>query len=298
MDTKRLYFALLTPFKSDNGIDYGVLKEYIQFLEEHGANSIVTNGTTGEFPSLTINERKGILEFCKKNFKGTIMNNISSCCIFDSLDLLEHSNAYGDSVLLLPPYYFAGVTDSGLEMFFGEILKRSQIPVYLYNFPKHAKIKISPELINRLLANYPNLAGIKDSSGSLESFNIYNEISPKFSVYAGSDSLMIDALKSGVAGSISGSGNPMPEFPVSIFNYYLNDNIDMAEKTQRHYNVWNDFRKNAGFSEIPLLKAIMGIRIKGFPIYTRTPFIDLDELSVNKAREKFKEHVQDFLQIR
>lgn len=69
MDTKRLYFALLTPFKSDNGIDYGVLKEYIQFLEEHGANSIVTNGTTGEFPSLTINERKGILEFCKKTSK-------------------------------------------------------------------------------------------------------------------------------------------------------------------------------------------------------------------------------------
>lgn len=295
MDSRKLYFAVLTPFNSGGQIDFGAFKEYLLFLMEHGVKNIITNGTTGEFASLTIAERNEILEFCRKNFRGSIINNISACCIKDSLTLLEHSKGLADSVLVLPPYYYANVTDSGVELFFEEILKNSPMPVYLYNIPKHTKISIKPDSVSRLLSGYGNLEGIKDSSGSPESFMAFNEVSKEFKVYPGSDSLIYDCLRWGLAGSVSGSGNPVPEYPVRIFNSFMEGDLELAEKLQNSYNTWNSFRKKSGFGEIPLVKALMGSRINGFPVNTRPPFVNIDPATVNILREKFNEMMAGFI---
>ena len=80
--------ALLTPFDDRGEIEWKAFKRYLKSLYSRGVRTVIANGTTGEFPSLTINERQQVVEFVRENFNGTIVNNVSSTCVSDVRDLI------------------------------------------------------------------------------------------------------------------------------------------------------------------------------------------------------------------
>ncbi len=261
-------FALATPFKGKD-IDFNALGKYLDFLEIKGVKNILTNGTTGEFFSLTREERKELLSFCRKYFKGFIINHIGSTCLKDSLDLLEHGQGYCDAVMALPPYYYSPVTSKGLELFFSKLLERCSQPFYLYNFPRHTQIQIGEDIINSLKGKYDMLRGIKDSGGKLEVSLKYKGLG--LEVYMGKESEVLEALGRGIDGHVSGAGNPVPEFLVLLYNYYENRQREKALEVQRAYEAWNRFRKALKANEIALVKAGLAARIEGFPLGVRYP---------------------------
>ncbi|MDM8557949.1 dihydrodipicolinate synthase family protein [Candidatus Parabeggiatoa sp. HSG14] len=282
-------FALLTPFDEEGKIDFTALGDYILFLQERGVETIVTNGTTGEFSSLSLEERMVFVEYCRKKFDGTILNNVSSCCLSDCLKLANHSKNYADALLVLPPYYYANVSEKGILSYFTEVLNKSPLPLYLYHFPKHSKNAITPKMVEILANKHENLAGVKDSEANLDKSKQFQEINEgNLQVFVGSDRLALKTLKNGLDGFVTGGGNAFPEFLIAITRYFQADDLEMAKTMQRSLDVWNKFRKQSSQGEIALIKIALQTRLKGFPIFVRLPLPAI-ETTVQKKIELFIE---------
>lgn len=288
--------ALLTPFDAEGKIDWQAFKAYLTALFSWGVRSVVANGTTGEFPSLTLEERQEVIEFVKNNFHGTIINNVSSTCIGDVKNLVQGTQGYGDAVLILPPYYYAKVKNDGLCCFFEKALSETSLPGFLYNFPKHTGNKLDNELVEMLLEKGIGIKGIKDSSGEMENAVAYKSRFPELAIFFASESGALEALQNGLSGIITGGANPLPEFLIAM-QKYIGESEDRAQILQRSFNVWNDYRKRSSQFEIPLLKAAMGSRIKDFPIYVRAPFTPVSVEALSQIRSVALGCLSDFKAI-
>lgn len=270
-------FAIVTPFNSQGQIDFTALSLYLTFLQEKGVNSILTNGTTGEFASLTLAERKAILEHSRRYFDGTILNNISSCCISECLELAEHSKDYANALVVLPPYYYAQVPEAGLFDFFDLILSETGLPVYLYHFPKHTQNAVTLPLLERLLQKHENLVGIKDSEANLTQSAQFKLLkNGQFQVFVGSDRLALTVLKQGLNGTVTGGSNPFPEWLVSMATAVPQCRWIVAEIAQQYLDVWSQFRKQYNLGEIPITKVALLWRLRDFPIFVRPPLQSLE----------------------
>ena len=269
-------FAIVTPFDANGDVDFNALKSYLRFLEHNGVKNIVVNGTTGEFSSLTLQERCEIVRFCRVHFSGIIINNISSACLRDSLYLLGESEGYSDFTLVLPPFYYANPNKEGIMTFFKEILSYSLVPVFLYNFPRHTQFHIATEMVELLLRDHGKLVGIKDSSSDIEVALSYKKVSPNFQVFVGKDSAALDVLKEGLDGSVTGGGNPVPELLVAVYDNFIGGDLESTAGAMKNLAIWNSFKKDACMDEIPLVKLILSQRIESFPTQVRSPFTEAE----------------------
>mmetsp|Transcript_43420 Transcript_43420/g.68002 ORF Transcript_43420/g.68002 Transcript_43420/m.68002 type:complete len:140 (+) Transcript_43420:129-548(+) len=118
-------FALLTPFKDEDlSVDKEALKASLKFAESKGVKSVVSCGTSGEFSSLTISERKEVTAVCATSFKGSTICHISACSVSECLELADHASKIGcKAVLLLPPYYYHDLPVEGIESFLSQVLR-------------------------------------------------------------------------------------------------------------------------------------------------------------------------------
>ncbi|MDM8565474.1 dihydrodipicolinate synthase family protein [Candidatus Halobeggiatoa sp. HSG11] len=280
-------FAIVTPFFVDGKIDFESLGKYLIFLQERKVKTILTNGTTAEFPSLSIEERMELLEYCHKVFDGTILNNISSCCQSDCLRLAYHAESYSDGLVILPPFYNANLPEAGITSFLSKILEQTDMPTFLYNFPKHTNNKITPTMAKFLLTKHDNLVGIKDSSGDLKNAAKFKEID-NFQVFVGSDSLALKVLSNGLNGSVSGGGNVFPELVIAIPDYFHANNLAKAKQAQVNLDVWNKLRKQ--YPSVAVTKAALSTRIDNFPPFVRSPLTKLSDFGFEQIATFMKNH--------
>jgi dihydrodipicolinate synthase/N-acetylneuraminate lyase len=285
--------ALLTPFDVSGEIEWQAFKTYLSSLYSWGVRTVIANGTTGEFPSLTINERQQVVEFVRENFDGTIVNNVSATCVRDVRDLIAGTQGCADFILLLPPYYYSACQDTGLCRFFISALSGTSLPVMLYNFPQHTGNRLSVVLVAMLLEQDFAVQGIKDSSGDIGNALIYRSNFPEMNIFLGNDAKVIEALQNGLSGSVTGAANPIPELLIAI-----QTDIQLfgskAQSIQRCLDVWNEFREASGYFEIPLVKAAMGARIAGFPIHVRAPFTPVHIEEIDRIRRVISKCLRDF----
>jgi 4-hydroxy-tetrahydrodipicolinate synthase len=289
--------ALLTPFDELGRIDYSAFGRYLDYLGKRGIQTIIVNGSTAEFTSLTLDERKKNLEYCRSGFDGCLINNVSSSCIGDVQTLLNHSRSLSDFVLVLPPYYYADIHVDGARAFFEAVLASTDQPVLLYNFPRHTQFKISPELIKELKIHFKNLIGIKDSSGILNVAKSYARIQPPFSVYVGNDRLSLNVLQEGLSGSVTGAGSSFPECLVKIREYYELGATHIAREVQTFFNQWNGWRKEIGGDEIALTKQSVAARLPGFPANVRPPKCRLSDTEADMVTSKALAFADDWYKL-
>ncbi|MGJ0515997.1 MAG: dihydrodipicolinate synthase family protein [Methylomicrobium sp.] len=275
--------ALLTPFDAGGKIDWRAFESYLTALSSWGVKSVIANGTTGEFPSLTLAERQEIVEFVKRHFEGTLVNNVSSTCVEDVKNLLAGTERNADAVLLLPPYYYAESSPEGLCSFFEKALSENALPAFLYNFPKHTGNRVDNALIGMLRDKGVQLAGIKDSSGDLPNALAYRSQFPDLKIFFADDAGCLAALQHGLHGSVTGGANPLPEYLLAIQEAFGKPG-DKAQILQCAFDVWNAYRTASPLFEIPLVKAAMGARIKDFPIHVRPPFTPAPSEAISRIR--------------
>lgn len=288
--------ALLTPFDTNGEIEWHAFKRYLSSLSHWGVRTVITNGTTGEFASLTMNERQRIIEFVRENFSGTVINNVSATCVKDVRDLIAGTQGYADLLLLLPPYYYSSCMDNGLYRFFVDALNGASLPAMLYHFPLHTGNRISSDLIAMLLERNLQIVGIKDSSGEISNSLIYKAKFPEMFIFVGNDNEALAVLQNGLSGSVTGAANPMPELLIAIRNEFPLSG-DRAQLLMRCLDVWNKFRKASAYREIPLVKAAMGFRIDDFPIYVRVPFTSLRSEEIVRTRRVIGQCLSDYQHI-
>ena len=203
-----------TPFRRDLGVDQDRFVDHCRWLLAEGANGLAVFGTTSEANSLSLAERTESLERLIDGGipPGVLMPGTGCCALPDTVALTRHAvehRCFG--VLMLPPFYYKGVTDDGLFAGVAEVIERvgdSRLRVYLYHIPPMAGVGFSLALIGRLLEAYPKtVVGIKDSSGDWKNAQALLEAFPGFEVFPGSETHLLPALRLGGAGCISATAN-------------------------------------------------------------------------------------------
>lgn len=213
----RFYVAVVTPCDSRGKFDDALYRDLMPFLKERGADGVVVLGTTGEFASFSVAERKKVAETALKHASGLEMIvQVGASNLPETLELLAHAQANGaDQVLCIPPFYFKNPPADGLTRYYSQVLEASKIPVNLYHYPGMSAVPITPQLLHSL-ERHPNLAGIKDSTGNAEGYAALVKEFPKLNMMTGTENNLPAALAAG-KGAILVSGNLYPRQVAACF---------------------------------------------------------------------------------
>jgi 4-hydroxy-tetrahydrodipicolinate synthase len=228
---------VVTPFKADYSPDTGRFVRQCKWLVANNVGLAVF-GTNSEANSLAAGERMELLEKLVEAGvdPARMMPGTGCCALTDSVRLTAHAVKLGCAgALMLPPFYYKGVSDEGLFRNYAEIVERvgdARLQIYLYHIPQVTQVPISLKLIERLLKAYPkNIAGTKDSSGDWNNTKATLDQFAKdgFDVFPGSETFLLAGLRNGGKGCISATANVNP---VAIHKLYSEWKSDAADKLQ------------------------------------------------------------------
>ncbi len=209
--------AAVTAFSPGGGrvlLDF--VPQHLAYLEHHGADGVLTLGTNGEGVSLSMEERKEVIDAVITH-RGRLGVFAGTGCtaLTDTIELSGYAIERGvDGVMIVPPFFFKDVPVEGLIAYYDAVMSAlpAQRKVLLYNIPSHSGVQISHELVDALLERHEErLLGIKDTSGRIENTKRYIERYPQLAIYNGSDSNTALAAEAGAAGAISAVGNVFPD---------------------------------------------------------------------------------------
>jgi 4-hydroxy-tetrahydrodipicolinate synthase len=228
---------VVTPFKSDLSPDAERLTGHCRWLLANDVGLAVF-GTNSEANSLAADEKIELLDtLVSYGIDPTRMMPGTGCCaLTDSVRLTAHATKLGCSgVLMLPPFYYKGVSDEGLFRNFAEIIERVGDPglqIYLYNIPPVSQIPITVALIERLLKAYPGtIAGAKDSSGDWTNTRAYldNFAAQGFDVFPGAETFLLQGMRNGAVGCISATANVNPAAIARLFATWESADADAQQ---------------------------------------------------------------------
>jgi 4-hydroxy-tetrahydrodipicolinate synthase len=271
-----LMTAILTPFDAEGRLALELMPTLLDFQRKAGVDGVVVCGTNGEGTSLSVEERKQILEAVMENREGlTVVAGTGATSLTDALALSRHAEEVGaDALLVLPPFFVKNPSAEGLATYFGPILEATSLPTLLYSIPQFTAVPISNELLERL-ADYSNLAGLKDSAGDWTRTHALITRFPHLRVFAGSDRLAAACYTAGGAGCISGGANAFPEIVAAVRDAHLaNPKGASVETAQARLDALIDITIRYPF--ISSTKAILPYR--GLPrLGVRPPLVTLPQ---------------------
>ena len=256
--------AIVTPFK-DNKLDEKKLKELIEFQIKNGTNGIVPCGTTGESPTLSVQEHERVIKIAIQTVKGRVpviagtgANSTAEAVILTK----DAAKAGADGSLQVSPYYNKP-TQKGLYLHFKAIADSVDIPIILYNIQGRTAINIEPDTITKLARDCKNIVGVKEASGSLEQMARTKAVCPEgFLLISGDDALTLPLLGIGGVGVISVVANIVPADVASMIDSFKKGDIEEAQKM--HYKL------------LPLVKA-MFVETNPIPVKTAMGLLNMIE---------------------
>jgi 4-hydroxy-tetrahydrodipicolinate synthase len=216
--------AILTPVRDDLSIDTDRLIEHARNLLRDGCSRVSTFGSTGEGVSFSTAQKqaahRALLAAGIKPEQ--ILPAVMASSVAQAAEELRDAVSLGcPQVLILPPYYYRGATLEGLVSFFEavyELAGRPEVGLVLYNIPAMSGITITHELVRALQAGKgAHIAGIKDSTGDIDSGLAFVKAFPKLSIFTGDDRVLPHLLRAGGAGMIGGLPNLFARDLVSLY---------------------------------------------------------------------------------
>ncbi len=232
---KGVYTAIVTPFNKDGSLDIGSLEGLIEFQIENNISGIVPVGTTGESPTLTVKEHIKVVEHtCKtvngrvKVIAGTGSNNTD-----EAIELTGLAKASGaDATLQVAPYYNKP-TQEGIFRHYKKIAEEVNLPLIVYNIPARTGRNIEVDTITRL-AGFPNIAAVKEASGSIAQIMEVIEKTPDdFDVLSGDDAITLPLMAAGGTGLISVASNLYPGLMIDLVKYGLDGDFEGMRKLNK-----------------------------------------------------------------
>jgi 4-hydroxy-tetrahydrodipicolinate synthase len=291
---KTLYWAAtVTPCNRAGAFDPGAFAAILQWQKHCGADGVVVLGTSGEFPSFSVAERKTILEAALKNRNGlNVIVNPGTSNIAETVDLARHAEANGaDGLLVIPPFYFNNPPVEGLTRYYSMLFDAVQIPINLYHIPGTSEVPISLDLL-RNLQHYPHLAGIKDSSGSATGYADFIKAFPELNMRTGTGSNLETALDNGM-GAILAEGNSFSPQCAKVFATYRAKGDWKGEARKLNAAVRalaQAAGPEAAYSYGPM-KYLLSLDMGGGDWYPRAPYAplsDAQKVALKAAYERAK----------
>ncbi|MCF6095737.1 4-hydroxy-tetrahydrodipicolinate synthase [Thermovorax subterraneus] len=245
-EPKGIIVPIVTPMKSDEEINEEQLRFQVNRLISKGVHGIFCLGTTGEFYALTVEEKIRVIEIVVDEVKKRVpvYAGTGSISVKETVYLSKKAKELGvDALSIVSPYYVA-VSQEDIYNYFAEIAESIDLPIILYNIPARTGNNIDYKTVAKLVVNYKNIVGIKDSSGNFDNTLRYIEdTGQKIAVLAGNDSLILWTLIAGGQGAVAGTANLFPEIVVGIYNLWREGNISEANELQKKLRPIRDAMK-------------------------------------------------------
>ena len=224
--------ALVTPMHSDGSVDYPALRKLVDWHIEQGTDCISPVGTTGESPTIPVDEHIEIVRVVVEQVAGRVpvMAGAGANSTREAIELSRHCKSVGaDCVLSVVPYYNKP-TQEGMAAHFTAIAETVDIPVVLYNVPGRTVADMSVETAIHL-AQVPGIIGIKEASGNIDrAAQLIKRAPESFSVYSGDDPTAVALMLLGGHGNISVSANVVPRRMHELCVAAMAGNATLASK--------------------------------------------------------------------
>lgn len=290
-----VYSAAATPLNADGSPDLGLFTEHCQRLLSEGCHGVALLGTTGEANSFSSSERKAILEAALKAGipADKLLPGTGVVAIQETVDLTKHALSLGvTKVVMLPPFYYKGVSDDGLFTAYSQILEKisdSKLQVILYHIPQVSGVPLSVPLIGRLIEAFPDtVVGIKESAGDFNNMQAIIAAYPGFSVLAGADPLLLPLLKAGGAGCITATSNLVADSLRTVYDKVHDESgAEAVETAQARINAYRTLSNS--YVQIPTIKAMVGLKT-GNPAWkrTRAPLMPISDADYTSLADAYK----------
>ena len=277
------YVALVTPFQADGSVDFGKLRELVNWHLAQGTDGIVALGTTGESSTMSHEEDDEVARCIIETVNGKIpvIVGAGSNCTQTQLEKSRKYHDLGaDGLLLITPYYNKA-NDEGMYRHFATVADAIDTPVILYNVPGRTGCAISPACCARL-AKHPNIAGIKEASGNISyTAKIARLLGDDFCMFSGNDDMIVPVMSLGGCGVISVWANICPKECHDLVAAFAAGDVATARAMQLRYLELI----NALFCEvnpIPIKEAMnqLGMNVGGY----RLPLCEISDAGRETVR--------------
>jgi 4-hydroxy-tetrahydrodipicolinate synthase len=243
IDFGSLLTAMITPFNLEGEVDYDKAERLAVHLVEHGTDTLVVCGTTGESPTLTWDEEYKLFQVIKQAVAGKakVVAGTGSNSTSEAIAATQKA-AYLDldGTLQVTPYYNKPPQE-GLYHHFQEIAHAApELPIILYNIPGRTGCKLEPTTVARL-AEIPNIVAIKEATGDLDQASQIRATTPSdFAIYSGDDSLTLPLMSVGAKGVISVASHLVGNQLKAMIGAFSAGNVQLS--TQLHIQLFPLFK--------------------------------------------------------
>ena len=275
--------ALITPF-TENGVDFASLDALLDDQVKNGVNALVILGTTGEPATMSLDEKKSVIEFTVKKLKGKLPIIVgtganSTKAAVEMSVLAEKMGA--DALLVVTPYYNKA-TQQGLIAHYTAIADAVNLPIICYNVPGRTGVNLLPATFAKI-AEHKNIAAIKEASGNMEQIEEAIRLSKgKADVYSGDDGITVPVMAMGGIGVISVVSNVAPKFTSDMTSAMLAGDIAKAAEMQLKMLPF----VKALFSEVNPIPVKKAAQLKGLCNgILRLPLTEMTEENTKKLAE-------------
>ena len=280
---------MVTPFKKDLELDLEGVAPLVEYLCNRGTEGLVVTGTTGESPTLTLEEKEKLwLEVIRTKPQNVPM--IAGAGANDTRETVEASikaeKAGADAIMLVTPYYNKP-PQSNMKAHFEEVAKKVNLPIMLYNVPKRTGANLLPDTVKELM-NCDNIIAIKEASGDLEQVaKLRRLIGNRIKIFSGEDSITLPMMALGASGVVSVASHIAGELFKDMLESFVSGDVDKAMRT--HYNLMPLFEGlSISTNPIPVKSALNLAGVSVGPL--RPPLQELD----TDDKEKLKKVLQDY----
>jgi 4-hydroxy-tetrahydrodipicolinate synthase len=213
--------AITTQFDADGNLSLAAFKNNLSHQIKAGVHGIILGGTLGEASTLTLDEKKILLEITLAQVEGKIpvIMNIAEQSTVEAIQVAKTAEANGaDGLMLLPPMRYKA-TDHETVAYFSAVAEGTKLPIMIYNNPVDYKIEVTLEMFEAL-AKHKNITAVKESTREVTNVTrMINHFGDRFKILCGVDTIAMECLLMGASGWVAGLVDAFPEETVAIYTY-------------------------------------------------------------------------------
>lgn len=230
-EIKGAFPVLVTPMHEDETVNYEGLAQNIEKFIQEGVAGLCINGSTGEFVSLTKEERFKAVETAVAQVNGRVPLIVGTAAetTADAIEYTQQAEKAGADAALLINSYYAHPKEEEIYAHFKAVAESVSIPIMIYNNPFTSGVDISTETLLKVGRDVPNITHLKESSGDIrKARDIARQGKGDIEVFCGSEELVLESFFVGATGWISVAGNIAPRLVTDIYMSYQAGNLEKA----------------------------------------------------------------------
>ena len=270
-----IFVPHVTPFDENEEVNENVLRELVNYFVDAGLHGLVTLGSNGEFPNLSFEERLSVLKIVVDEANGRIpvISGVGESATREVIRFAKKALDIGvDGFLIVSPYYYKP-SDKEVYRYYSRIAESIDASIFLYSVPKFTGYHLSLDVVERLVNEYSNIVGIKDSGALISRIiELIRRVGSKISIFGGTGDMIYPTLAFGGHGATVAIANVAPKKCVEVYNLFKRKRFEEAKELQMKLNYLNEVlvKRYNQLSAIKVAMNLQGLKV-GNPRHPTAP---------------------------